>query len=422
MVRSETAELHNLAVSHYKGGQFDRALTALDDVLGKWPDSGLSWYLRGVILEESGRPEEAVGALDQAIALGVNLPKAHYHRGVASFLAGRKDEALKDLERAVQAVPEFAFAHYNLGVVAVAKRAWKRAREAFTRCLELDPANRDEYLELLYEIGRGEAQEEAYAQAHRLKNLIGVVGDEYRSLLQELRQALGVRALAPRAEKIADELAHLYRDLAKFCQAVELEPRSVDLIDLRDVVDRALFALSPRLRGIDVVKRYGDDVPEIIGESRSLGEVISNVLTNALEACGKGGKIQIDVAGIQALADDPGAEAVRVVVEDSGPGIAPEQFPRIFEFGYTTKRFGSGIGLAFSDRVVRAHGGRIEIGSEPGRGAKVTVTLPSSPTTAPTSLRNLRLRSVLFEDLRELVVRGAEGEDLEMAPHAPADV
>ena len=59
---------------------------------------------------------------------------------------------------------------------------------------------------------------------------------------------------------------------------------------------------------------------------------------------------------------------------------------------------------------------------EPGRGARVTVTLPSSPTTAPTSLRNLRLRSVLFEDLRELVVRGAEGEDLEMPPLAPADV
>jgi signal transduction histidine kinase len=63
-------------------------------------------------------------------------------------------------------------------------------------------------------------------------------------------------------------------------------------------------------------------------------------------------------------------------VADSGPGIAPEVRPHLFEPYFTTKEAGTGLGLAISDRIVREHGGRIEVESEPGKGTTFSVCLP----------------------------------------------
>ncbi len=449
--QEQETDLHNAAVAHYKEGEFAAALALVDRAIARNPSLGLSHYLRGVVLKDWGREDEAIGSFDRAIALGTNLDKAHYHRGTARFLLGRKDAALRDLERAVAAAPGFPFATYNLGVVAAATQAWGRAKWAFTRCLELDPANRDDYLALLVEIGRGEALEEVYAQGHRLKNLLGVVGDEYRSLLQDLRTAFGDEGVGPRASKIGEELQHLYRDMVQFLRAVDAEPIQVDLLDPRELVEKCLFALSPRLKRIAVEKAFATEVPDIIGDRKSLGEVLMNVITNAIEACQAGGDetgsspratsgsadpagncrgtseksagtIRVAVRPIDTDPGRPGFEEVEVEVADTGCGIDPAALPRIFEFGYTTKRFGSGIGLSYGDRVVRAHGGRIEARSSPAErpwGTVVTLRLPASPLGG-VNLKNLRLRSLLFEDLRELAIRGAGGEELTLAKETGA--
>ena len=67
-----------------------------------------------------------------------------------------------------------------------------------------------------------------------------------------------------------------------------------------------------------------------------------------------------------------------VAVADSGPGIAPAQLSHLFEPYYTTKEAGTGLGLAISERIVREHGGRIEVESAPGRGTTFTVRLPTA--------------------------------------------
>ena len=61
---------------------------------------------------------------------------------------------------------------------------------------------------------------------------------------------------------------------------------------------------------------------------------------------------------------------------DSGPGIPPEERDRVFEPFYTGKPNGSGLGLTIAERIVAAHGGRMEIDSEPGRGTRVTMLFP----------------------------------------------
>ena len=411
------------ALASYREGRFEDALAALAE--GEpGVDGPTADYLRGIVLKDSGRDKEAVEAFDRAIAAHPDLERAYYHRGTARFLAGDRQGALRDLERAVETEPDFLFAVYNFGVAAVGARDWDRAKRAFARCLELDPAQRDEYVNLLVEIGRGQAQEEVYAQGHRLKNLLGVVGDHYRTLLEDIEH-LGKSvpdAVCVRAEAIEDELNRLYDDMVQFLRAVDTAPPAVDLIDVRELVEKALFALSPRLRDIRVERDFAGAVPDLIADRKALGEALMNVLTNAVEACqmtpkappafespnappAARGEIHVAIRPVDDKPEIPGIDSVSVEIRDSGPGIAPEHLSRIFEFGYTTKRFGSGLGLSYADRVVKAHGGRIDVRSRPGEGATVTLILPASPIGAP-NLRTLGLRSLLFEDLRGLAIRG----------------
>jgi signal transduction histidine kinase len=85
---------------------------------------------------------------------------------------------------------------------------------------------------------------------------------------------------------------------------------------------------------------------------------------------GTGGRIRVSCA-----AD---AAGVRVVVADDGPGIEPGDLPRLFEPFVTTRREGTGLGLATVQRILDAHGGTIEVESAPGRGATFTVRLPAA--------------------------------------------
>ena len=100
--------------------------------------------------------------------------------------------------------------------------------------------------------------------------------------------------------------------------------------------------------------------------------MLLNLLNNAREALGTKGAIRVSTA---LMADG----RVRLSVADDGPGIPPEIQPRIFVPFFTTKEEGTGLGLSVSYRIVRDHGGRLEVTSEPGAGAAFTVDLPAAP-------------------------------------------
>lgn len=403
----------------YRQGAFEDAVGALEALLARAPDLASAHYLRGVILKDAGDAQEAVRAFDRAIGLDPSLDRAFYHRGGARSLAGDQRGALEDLNEACAREPDFLFAVYNRGVVAVALRRWDQAKDAFARCLALDPASRDEYVDLLVEIGRSEAQEEAYGQSHRIKNQIGVVGDRARRLVQLLRRAACMEPeVLDEANHLTADLQHVFEDLVRFLRAVDQDPPEVDVIDMPDLLDRCLFALSPKLRGVRVEREIEPWLPEVIGDRRSLGEALVNVLANAVEACapdplaagvasatsGAERASAVITVRMRAADDAPelqGVDALEIEVRDNGPGFESDALPHVFNLGYTTKRFGSGVGLTYVDRVVRAHGGRVEADSLPEGGASVRLVLPASPSGAPT-LRTLSLRSVLFEDLRPL--------------------
>lgn len=98
-------------------------------------------------------------------------------------------------------------------------------------------------------------------------------------------------------------------------------------------------------------------------------QALLNLLINGQQSMAEGGKLTIEVA-----AEDD--RTARIDVIDTGPGIAPELHERIFEAYYSTKKGGTGLGLAMTRQIIREHGGRIHIHSQPPHGTCFTILLP----------------------------------------------
>ena len=124
-------------------------------------------------------------------------------------------------------------------------------------------------------------------------------------------------------------------------------------------------------------------LPPLPADPDRLLQVMTNLIVNAIQHTARGGRILV--------AGQADAEWLRLTVEDNGPGIAPEHLPRIFERFYRADPArpaaagrGSGLGLAIAEEIVRAHGGRVDVWSQPGVGSRFTVVLPLAPEAAST--------------------------------------
>lgn len=170
------------------------------------------------------------------------------------------------------------------------------------------------------------------------------------------------------------EIQRLDTILRQFLQAIRPTTPHRERCDLTKVLRDALRLLEPELesRGIAVELDLAEDFPRMELDAGQFQQVFYNLLRNAFQAIGgKGGVIRL-----AARAND--FEAV-LSVEDNGTGIPPEQMGSLFEPYRTTKQNGTGLGLLIVRRVVREHGGEIEIQSEPGAGTRILIHLPRGP-------------------------------------------
>ena len=131
-----------------------------------------------------------------------------------------------------------------------------------------------------------------------------------------------------------------------------------------------LAALRPQLeeRGITVAVDMPSALPAVAIDAAQLEQVYFNLLKNALEAIRDGGAIEIRVGS-----DD---NHVFIAFRDHGEGMSTEQLVHLFEPYRTSKEHGTGLGLMISQRIVRDHGGQIDVESKPGEGTVFTVRLP----------------------------------------------
>ena len=189
-----------------------------------------------------------------------------------------------------------------------------------------------------------------------------------------------VRIIESQARRMADIIRHYLsrtRDAARHFQSV----------DMNKVVHGALTLLHPvfQQRDITVESTLSEHLPLLKGDSASLERVLINVLKNAVDAMDDGGTITVTTRAISPpVAPHTG---LQVVISDTGNGISAELLPQIFDLFVTTKEpdFGTGLGLALCQEIVKAHGGTIAIDSTVGRGTLVTVFLPApEPETVST--------------------------------------
>jgi signal transduction histidine kinase len=149
-------------------------------------------------------------------------------------------------------------------------------------------------------------------------------------------------------------------------------------VTIAPLVDEAVTLVAPRLdgNGLSVERRVDPHLPAVSADPIGLRQVLINLLTNAIDATGGGGRIMVSAA--TAVENGGQASVLEVAVRDTGRGMTPEQIRRATEPFYTTKApgAGTGLGLAIVDHIVRAHRGRLQIESAPGAGTTVRVRLP----------------------------------------------
>jgi two-component system sensor histidine kinase AtoS len=121
------------------------------------------------------------------------------------------------------------------------------------------------------------------------------------------------------------------------------------------------------------------DLPPVWGDRGLLSQALLNLITNAKEAMPGGGRVEIKAQLSPLLTINGGIHrAVEIKIADEGTGIPPENRERVFDPFFTTKSEGTGLGLAFTHKIISAHRGSIEISSLPGRGSEFKVFLPAA--------------------------------------------
>lgn len=158
----------------------------------------------------------------------------------------------------------------------------------------------------------------------------------------------------------------LVLNLRKFSRLDEADRQT---LDVPDAIETVLALLSPKIGGIEVRRRY--EAPKALeGSSALLNQVVMNILSNAADALG--GRGEIEIATWLEL------DSYIIEISDSGPGVPEGLRERIFEPFFTTKPVGAGtgLGLAIAYRVVEAHGGALSVGASALGGAAFRISIP----------------------------------------------
>jgi len=177
-------------------------------------------------------------------------------------------------------------------------------------------------------------------------------------------------ALKRRGTIVGDEIGRLSRLLTEFLELARPRGLGREPVHLgrlvEDVIELEQDAATSR--GVTVKKEIAPDGCVALGDAAKLKQVVLNLVVNALEAMKAGGELTARVAPVD--------EQVVLVVEDTGPGIAPEVLESVFDPFFTTKEAGTGLGLSIVRNIVDQHMGDVRIESVAGRGTRVIVRVP----------------------------------------------
>jgi signal transduction histidine kinase len=206
--------------------------------------------------------------------------------------------------------------------------------------------------------------------AHEMKNPLNAMTIHLELLKQKL--AAG-KSAQQHIEIIEQEIRRLDQRIQGFLKFVRPDEVSFGPVPIAETVRSVLEAVAPEAQRAGVAIDHGctDDTIHVEGDAPQLRDLFLNLAQNAIQAMPKGGRLAVSCAALP-------NRRVRVRVEDTGVGIAPENLPKIFELYYTTKERGTGVGLSMVYRTIQIHNGEIDVESTVGVGTTFIIVLPAA--------------------------------------------
>lgn len=203
--------------------------------------------------------------------------------------------------------------------------------------------------------------------AHEIRNPLG-------SIVMAAKQLVGGTLDAQDREMVlqvlrgeSQRLNEALTNFLAYARPREIKRQRSDLNAMVDEVCRMVQSNPDLIKEIKVEVSLALDLDPFTMDPDQVRQVLWNIILNAIQAMGGSGTLSVETGR------DSGSAYFRV--RDTGPGIAPEKLGAIFKPFHTTKQQGTGLGLAIADRIIQAHGGRIEVES-PDEGACFAVYLP----------------------------------------------
>jgi PAS domain S-box-containing protein len=208
--------------------------------------------------------------------------------------------------------------------------------------------------------------------AHEIKNPLGSIGIHMQLIQKALSRLVGeeIDQVGAYVDVVNEEVERLNRIVVDFLFAVrpmntELEDRDLNEI-VHDLLEFVRFELEEA--GVAIEENLGSDLPSLEIDEKYLKQALLNIVKNAISAMPGG--------GIMTVSTYQQADTVILKVADNGEGMSDEVLNKIFEPYFTTKDFGSGIGLTMVYKVVKEHMGDISVASQEGKGTSFTINFP----------------------------------------------
>jgi signal transduction histidine kinase len=210
--------------------------------------------------------------------------------------------------------------------------------------------------------------------AHEIRNPLNYISLAIDHLKTELLPACKERSseLETIAANIKEEVRkanYMVLNFMNYGRPLKVRRQSVVYPEL---IDRALPLLQDKLneQRIEIVRDIAPGLPPMLVDPELMRNCLFNFITNAAQAMNEGGTITLGARF------DAESSAFKLTFSDQGCGISKEDIEKIFQPYYTTKEAGIGLGLAITERIIKEHGGKLQVESRVGSGTTITVTLP----------------------------------------------
>ena len=215
--------------------------------------------------------------------------------------------------------------------------------------------------------------------AHEIRNPLAGIAGVIEIVGRDLPVTSPAHAVVDDMRLEIKQINHLLTDLLQMARP---HPPEVRRSDLNATAEHAVIQARQQVlsKPIEIDLEKASNLPDVEHDSDQINQMLLNLLLNAVQAIDGVGTIRVEISPLKGDAT--------IVVIDTGRGIAPEHLPNIFRPFYTTKGYGTGLGLSLVRRIAEEHHGRIEVTSELGKGTTFLVVLPIQQATAQKGLRN----------------------------------